>query len=45
MVRRKNTFVKSYKKKSGTRVKAHDRKLWLVFNEYEGFTIMTPSEY
>jgi len=25
--------------------KAHDRKLWLVFNEYEGFTIMTPSEY
>ena len=25
--------------------KAHDTKMWLVFNEYEGFTIMTPSEY
>lgn len=23
----------------------HTEKLWLAFNKYEGFTIMTPSEY
>jgi len=25
--------------------KSHTEKLWLAFNKYEGFTIMTPSEY